>query len=52
MNGQETFQKISDNISKVIKGQEKSIRLLLAAFMSGGHVLLEDAPGHRQDHFG
>jgi MoxR-like ATPase len=45
MNGQETFQKISNNISRVIKGQDDSIRLLLAAFVSGGHVLLEDAPG-------
>lgn len=45
MNGQTIFQNISTNISRVIKGQEKSIRLLLAAFVSGGHVLLEDVPG-------
>lgn len=36
---------LSDNIRSVIKGQESSIRLLLSAFISGGHVLLEDVPG-------
>ncbi len=45
MQGQETFHSISDNICKVIKGQENAIRMLLAAFISGGHVLLEDVPG-------
>ncbi|MFQ5660088.1 MAG: AAA family ATPase [Gammaproteobacteria bacterium] len=45
MPGQKTLQAISDNICKVIKGQENAIRLLLAAFISGGHVLLEDVPG-------
>lgn len=41
----ETYQKISGNIQKVIKGQSKAIRLLLAGFAGGGHVLLEDFPG-------
>src|SRR5436190_582782 len=41
----EVFQGISANIEKVIRGQTASIRRLLAAFASGGHVLLEDAPG-------
>jgi MoxR-like ATPase len=45
MHGQEIYQAISSNINIVIKGQEKSIRMLLAAFISGGHVLLEDVPG-------
>jgi len=36
---------IKANIKSVIKGDEKAIRLLLAAFFSGGHVLLEDVPG-------
>ncbi len=45
MNGQTILQNISNNISQVIKGQEQAIRLLLAAFISGGHVLLEDVPG-------
>jgi MoxR-like ATPase len=39
------FHGISANIEKVIRGQAASIRKLLAAFASGGHVLLEDAPG-------
>jgi MoxR-like ATPase len=39
------YQKIFDNLEKVIKGQALSIRKLLAAFFSGGHVLLEDVPG-------
>jgi len=39
------YQKIFDNLEKVIKGQAGSIRKLLAAFFSGGHVLLEDVPG-------
>lgn len=43
--GQDTYQAIFNNICKVIKGQDNSIRRLLAAFISGGHVLLEDVPG-------
>ncbi len=41
----EIFQKITDNIEKVIRGQSEAIRRLLAGFISGGHVLLEDYPG-------
>ena len=33
------------NIGKVIIGTEREIELLLAAMLSGGHVLLEDVPG-------
>ena len=32
-------------LAKIIKGQEQQINLLLTAFLSGGHVLLEDVPG-------
>ena len=39
------FGKIAGNIEKVIRGQAASIRKLLAAVVSGGHVLLEDYPG-------
>ncbi len=42
---QEIYQRISDNIQKVMKGQTTAIRKLLCAFASGGHVLLEDYPG-------
>src|SRR4029078_6270704 len=37
--------KISANIESVMRGQPTAIRRLLAAFASGGHVLLEDYPG-------
>ncbi|HAC66100.1 MAG TPA: magnesium chelatase [Cyanothece sp. UBA12306] len=43
--GREIYQKISDNIEQVIKGQQQGIRQLLAALAGGGHVLLEDYPG-------
>jgi MoxR-like ATPase len=39
------YHKIVNNIEKVMKGQSASVRKLLAAFASGGHVLLEDFPG-------
>jgi MoxR-like ATPase len=41
----ETYQKISDNIAKVMRGQAAATRHLLAALAAGGHVLLEDYPG-------
>jgi MoxR-like ATPase len=43
--GQEIYRRLFDNIQSVIKGQDSAIRKLLAAFFSGGHVLLEDYPG-------
>lgn len=45
MQNQEIYRKIFNNISQVIRGQSSSIRKLLAAFFTGGHVLLEDVPG-------
>ena len=39
------YQKIVNNIEKVIQGQSATIRKLLAAYFAGGHVLLEDVPG-------
>lgn len=41
----ETISRITGNIEKVMRGQTASIRKLLVAFASGGHVLLEDFPG-------
>jgi MoxR-like ATPase len=41
----EVFQKITGNIERVMRGQSASIRRLMAAFASGGHVLLDDFPG-------
>jgi MoxR-like ATPase len=39
------YEKISANIEKVMRGQSGAVRMLLAGFVSGGHVLLEDFPG-------
>jgi MoxR-like ATPase len=41
----EVYRNIAANIAKIMRGQAASTRLLLAAFASGGHVLLEDFPG-------
>ncbi len=41
----EVIQAISANIEQVMQGQSGAIRKLLAALISGGHVLLEDYPG-------
>ena len=38
-------QRIADQIARVIVGREEMIRLLLAAVIARGHVLLEDVPG-------
>ncbi|MEM9008656.1 MAG: MoxR family ATPase [Cyanobacteria bacterium P01_F01_bin.86] len=43
--GQEIYTRLSKNIQQVVKGQTAAVRKLLAAFISGGHVLLEDYPG-------
>lgn len=42
---QETTDKMVQAIGQVIIGKDKQIRLVLAAFLAGGHVLLEDVPG-------
>ncbi|WP_457631346.1 AAA family ATPase [Oceanithermus sp.] len=39
------YARVKTNIEKVIVGQEAAIELLLAGFLAGGHVLLEDVPG-------
>jgi MoxR-like ATPase len=36
---------VTGNIAQVMSGQAGSIRAILAAFLAGGHVLLEDYPG-------
>lgn len=40
-----TYDRLSKNIEKVIKGKSQMIKMILAAFFCGGHVLLEDVPG-------
>ncbi|MBP1543253.1 MAG: AAA family ATPase [Oscillospiraceae bacterium] len=37
--------RLTENIAKVIKGKDEEIRLVVGAFLAGGHVLLEDVPG-------
>lgn len=37
--------RLTANLNQVMRGQTVTIRRLLAAFASGGHVLLEDSPG-------
>jgi len=39
------FGRIAGNIEKVMRGSRDAVRKLLAAFASGGHVLIEDYPG-------
>ena len=41
----EVYERITANIARIMQGQAASTRKLLAAFASGGHVLLEDFPG-------
>jgi MoxR-like ATPase len=41
----ERFERMVDNISKVIKGKEDVIRLSLTAMLANGHILFEDYPG-------
>ena len=36
---------IISNVSKVIYGKERQIKLVLTAMLAGGHVLLDDIPG-------
>ena len=38
-------ENVIDNVSRVIVGKDKEIELIIVAFLSGGHVLLEDIPG-------
>ena len=39
------YARVRANIEKVMVGQERTIELLLAGLLAGGHVLLEDVPG-------
>src|SRR5216684_607739 len=41
----EVYEGIAANIARIMQGQAKATRKLLAALGSGGHVLLEDFPG-------
>ena len=45
MDARATFERIAASIESVMRGQHEPVRKLLAAFASGGHVLIEDFPG-------
>lgn len=45
MTVQEYAVKLRSNISKIIKGKDDKIDLVIMALLSGGHVLLDDIPG-------
>lgn len=42
---QELSDRLIDNISLCVKGKRRELRLITAAMLAGGHVLLEDVPG-------
>jgi MoxR-like ATPase len=39
------IRRLEDNVARVLMGKPEPIRLCLVALLSGGHVLIEDAPG-------
>ena len=39
------YERVRQNIEKVMVGQQEATELLLAGFLAAGHVLLEDVPG-------
>ncbi len=41
----DSLRRIETNLQGVIKGKDAEVELVLVALASGGHVLLEDAPG-------
>ncbi len=41
----EQIQQLTDNIARIFVGKDTSVRLVIVALLSGGHVLLEDVPG-------
>src|SRR4026207_769962 len=43
--GRSLLERTPANIERVMRGQHDAVRKLLAAFASGGHVLIDDYPG-------
>jgi MoxR-like ATPase len=39
------IQQLTENIAQIFVGKDTSVRLVIIALLSGGHVLLEDVPG-------
>jgi MoxR-like ATPase len=44
-NSLKNYQLLLKNIGQIIHGKDESIKLVLAAWFSGGHILIEDNPG-------
>ena len=42
---QETVNRLIDEVEKIIIGKREQLRLVFAALICNGHVLLEDLPG-------
>lgn len=45
MDPRATLLALEQNMARVMRGQERTVRLVVAALAAGGHVLLEDFPG-------
>lgn len=45
MNTREIVNELKNNLAAVIKGKDEIISIFVCAFVTGGHVLLEDIPG-------
>ena len=45
MQGQHLISQLSDEISKVIKGKDEAVMMILTVLLAQGHVLIEDVPG-------
>jgi MoxR-like ATPase len=41
----QSIRRIEENLGRVIRGKDDSIRLLMTCLLAGGHALLEDVPG-------
>jgi MoxR-like ATPase len=42
---QERFERMVDNVNRVIKGKDEIVRMTLTSLLAGGHILFEDMPG-------
>ena len=45
MNTEKTAERLLSALEKAIKGKKDVLRLFITAYLTGGHVLLEDVPG-------
>jgi MoxR-like ATPase len=41
----EAYQRIAENVSRVVRGKDDVIRLAVACLLGEGHLLIEDVPG-------